>query len=114
MYRKIPFSVLFSAGIYCILKRMIKEELMPRILPNSDLQHHYNDISEFCHTYSEPVFITKDGMGDLAVMSMEMYEMLAGKADLHELLDEGLTAVKEGKTRPMADVFCGLREKISG
>ncbi len=87
---------------------------MPKILPNSDLQHNYNDISEFCHTYSEPVFITKDGMGDLAVMSMEMYEMLAGKANLHELLDEGFTAIKEGKTRPMIDIFSDLRKKIPG
>ena len=49
---------------------------MPTIRPCADLRNSYNEISEFCHEYSEPVFITKNGKGDLAVMSIEVYEQL--------------------------------------
>lgn len=50
--------------------------IMPNIRPSSDLRNKYNEISEFCHKYSEPVFITKNGYGDLAVMSIETFERL--------------------------------------
>ena len=43
---------------------------MPKIRSSADLRNNYNDISTFCHTYAEPVFITKNGKGDLAVMSI--------------------------------------------
>ncbi len=52
---------------------------MPTIRPSSDLRNNYNEISEFCHKYSEPVYITKNGQGDLALMSIETYEKLVGK-----------------------------------
>lgn len=47
---------------------------MPNIRSSADLRNNYNDISSYCHAYNEPVFITKNGKGDLAVMSMETYE----------------------------------------
>ena len=49
---------------------------MASIRPSSDLRNKYNEISEFCHKYHEPVFITKNGTGDLVVMSNEVYEIL--------------------------------------
>lgn len=50
--------------------------IMPTIKSSADLRNNYNEISTFCHSYSEPVFITKNGKGDLAVMSIEAYEEL--------------------------------------
>ena len=47
---------------------------MPTIKSSADLRNDYNGISTLCHTYGEPVFITKNGKGDLAVMSIEAYE----------------------------------------
>ena len=49
---------------------------MPAIKSSADLRNNYNEISSFCHSYPEPVFITKNGKGDLAVMSIEAYEEL--------------------------------------
>ena len=43
---------------------------MPTIKSSADLRNNYNEISTHCHTYTEPVFITKNGKGDLAVMSI--------------------------------------------
>ena len=49
---------------------------MPTIKSSAELRNNYNEISTFCHNYSEPVFITKNGKGDLAVMSIEAYQPL--------------------------------------
>jgi len=85
---------------------------MPAIRPSADLRNKYNEISELCHEYSEPVFITKNGTGDLAVMSIEAYEVLAGKMELYKLIDEGLAQVKEGRVKPMKETIKSIREKI--
>jgi PHD/YefM family antitoxin component YafN of YafNO toxin-antitoxin module len=76
------------------------------------LRNNYNDISRFYHESREPVFITKNGQGDLAVMSMEIYEMLNGKLELYRLLDEGKKAVTEGRKRPLQDVMQDIRREI--
>jgi len=85
---------------------------MPAIRPSADLRNKYNEISELCHEYSEPVFITKNGTGDLAVMSIEAYEVLTGKLELYKLIDEGLAQVKEGRVKPMKETIKSIREKI--
>ena len=46
---------------------------MPKIMPISVLRDT-NEISDVCHRISEPIFITKNGYGDMVVMSMEAYE----------------------------------------
>ena len=86
---------------------------MPIIKSSTDLRNNYNEISTFCHENEEPVFITRNGKGDLAVMSVEMYEMLNGKLELYHLLDEGRTAVKEGKKRPLDEAMKDLRQEIA-
>ena len=78
---------------------------MATIRPSSDLRNRYNEISDFCHRHHEPVFITKNGTGDLVVMSNEEYERLCGKRELHQLLDEGLEAMKQQQGRPAEEVF---------
>lgn len=86
---------------------------MPNIKSSTDLRNNYNEISTFCHESREPVFITKNGRGDLVVMSIETYEMLNGKLELYRLLDEGRAAVKEGRKRPLADVMRDIRQEIA-
>ena len=85
---------------------------MPAIRPSADLRNNYNEISEFCHKYPEPVFITKNGTGDLAVMSIETYELLAGKQELYSLIEEGLNQVKHGKSKPMKKTIKSIRTQI--
>jgi prevent-host-death family protein len=85
---------------------------MPTIRPSADLRNNYNEISELCHEYSEPVFITKNGTGDLAVMSIEAYELLAGKLQLYSFIEEGLEQVREGKVKPMKETVKSIRKRI--
>ncbi len=86
---------------------------MPVIRPSSDLRNKYNEISEFCNKYNEPVFITKNGTGDLVILSNAEYERLSGKQELHRLLDQGLSDIKDGKSRSAQDVFADLERKYS-
>lgn len=86
---------------------------MPNIKSSTDLRNNYNEISKFCHESREPVYITKNGQGDLAVMSIETYEMLNGKLELYRLLDEGRTAVIAGRKRPIEEVMRDIRQEIT-
>lgn len=86
---------------------------MPTIRPSSDLRNNYNEISQFCHQYGEPVYITKNGQGDLAVMSIETYERLVGRFELYKLLDEGMEAMKEEKVRPFSEAIADIQKELS-
>ncbi len=61
---------------------------MPVIKPVSDLRNNFNEISEICHKEQEPVFITKNGEGDMVVMSMALYEQQQALLELYQKLGE--------------------------
>ena len=56
---------------------------MLSILPISDLRNNANEISDFCHQTREPVYITRNGTGDMVVISMEAYERQQALIDLY-------------------------------
>ena len=84
---------------------------MPTIKSSAELRNDYNGISQFCHTYSEPVFITKNGKGDLAVMSIEAYEQLTARFELYDLLKDGMQDIQDGNTRPFAEAMADIRSR---
>lgn len=84
---------------------------MPTIKSSAELRNDYNGISKFCHTYNEPVFITKNGKGDLAVMSIEAYEQLTAKFELYSFLKDGIDDVRNGNTRPFSDAMVDIRSR---
>ena len=75
------------------MERMIK---MPNIRPISDLRNNSNEISEFCRSAREPVFITKNGVGDMVVMSIDMYEKQQAQLDLYAKLAEAEAEISNG------------------
>jgi len=86
---------------------------VPNIQPSTILGANYSEISAFCNEIQEPVIITKkDGQNDLAVMSMEMFEILSGKQELYRLLDEGNEAINAGQKNPWEDVMRNIRQGI--
>lgn len=85
---------------------------MPTIKSSADLRNNYNEISNFCHTYTEPVFITKNGKGDLAVMSIETYEQMISRFELYGQIKDGLDDISEGKTRPFNEAISDIRNKL--
>ena len=70
---------------------------MPVIRKSADLRNNYGEISDFCHNYREPVFITKNGQGDLAVMSIATYEELIGRLELYQAIEVGLNQIENGE-----------------
>lgn len=78
---------------------------MPVIRPSSDLRNKYNEISEICHQTKKPVYITKNGSGDLAVMSIELYELLVDRYELYKELEKGIDSLEKGKKYSEEEVF---------
>lgn len=60
---------------------------MPQIRPITDLRNT-NEISELCDTKHEPVFMTKNGYGDLVVMSIETYEEMIETSRIDNVINE--------------------------
>lgn len=84
---------------------------MPEIRPITDLRNT-NEISALCHKHQEPIFITKNGYGDLVVMSIETYERQLALVGVYKKLAEAEEEIAEG--RPLLDgeeVFKKLRTK---
>ena len=84
---------------------------MPKIRSSADLRNNYNEISTFCHEYAEPVFITKNGQGDLAVMSMATYERLTGQLELYRLLETGFQDAQAGNLISLDKAFSSILEE---
>ena len=70
---------------------------MPAIRSSTDLLNNFNEIREFCQNYKEPVFLTNNGQGELAVMSIDVYEELVGKIQLYHALQMGLDQINNGE-----------------
>ena len=64
------------------------------IRPVSDLRNNFADISKVVHETGKPVFLTKNGFGDMVVLSMEAYENLQLESEIYFKLKE---AEKEAK-----------------
>lgn len=79
---------------------------MPQIIPIRDLKKT-SELSELCRNTKEPVFITKNGYGDMVIMSMETYERTMFINDLYRKLEQGERSIEAGDT---LDAFDSLRE----
>ncbi len=51
---------------------------MPQIIPIKELKNT-SEISEMCHDSNEPIYVTKNGYGDMVIMSIELYEQTIEK-----------------------------------
>ena len=49
---------------------------MPLIIPSADLRNNYNKISKRCHETKEPIYVTRNGVNDLVVLSDEVFEKM--------------------------------------
>ncbi|HUC91854.1 MAG TPA: type II toxin-antitoxin system Phd/YefM family antitoxin [Paenibacillus sp.] len=88
---------------------------MPTIRPISDLRNHANEISEFCHRERVPVFITKNGTGDMVVMSIEDYERQQALIELYSKLSEAEAEIANGAVgEDFLEVAQKLRSSIRG
>lgn len=83
---------------------------MPQIRPITDLRNT-TEISELCHNTTEPIFITKNGYGDMVVMSNETYEDIIAKTDLFKKIMVGWKQIQNGEVVDGDEFFAQMREK---
>ena len=88
---------------------------MPSIRPISDLRNNANEISDFCRQTREPVYITRNGTGDMVVMSIEEYERQQSLIDLYGKLavaEQEIASGAEGED--FLTLAQSLRERVHG
>lgn len=87
---------------------------MPQIVPIKDLRNT-NEISRLCHSVNEPIFITKQGYGDLVLMSVETYDRLVGIAGVDRAITASEEEIKEsGVLMKAEEALKELRRKNFG
>lgn len=88
---------------------------MEMIRPVSDLRNHFADISKTVHESKKPVFLTKNGYGDMVVLSMEAYEDLQLESEIYFKLQAAEKEAEMTNERFSAkDVLKSMREVIEG
>jgi prevent-host-death family protein len=86
---------------------------MPVIKPISDLRNRSKEISKLAHSLDEPIYITKNGEGDLVLMSMDHYSKLQLKLNLIAKLSIAQDQMAAGdKGRPLSSVMKDIKKKI--
>ena len=86
---------------------------MPLIKPISDLRNKANEISELARKSNEPIFITRNGEGDMVVMSMAQYSRLQIKIDVFGKLAVAQAQRASGdKGRSLSQVMKDLRKRL--
>ena len=87
---------------------------MPQIRPITDLRNT-TEISDLCHARREPVFITKNGYGDLVVMSIETYEAMLETAAVDAAIAEAEAEFEhDEQLHDAKDALASLRRKHFG
>ena len=82
---------------------------MPQIIPIKDLKDT-SYISEMCHKAEEPIYITKNGYGDMVVMSMELFESMQRKWNMYSDIELSEQQIKEEKTKDARKALSAMRE----
>lgn len=82
---------------------------MPQIIPIRDLKNT-SEISAMCHQTDEPIFVTKNGYGDMVIMSMKVFESGQYLHSVEKKLAEAEQAIEQGDTTDAASSLSALRE----
>lgn len=79
---------------------------MPQIIPIKDLKNT-SEISDMCHRADEPIYITKNGYGDMVIMSMEIFEKTMSRESMYQDIEIAEEQIASGKVK---DARAALRE----
>ena len=83
---------------------------MPQIIPIKDLTDT-STISEKCHKADEPIYITKNGYGDMVLMSIELYESTQKKLKMYSEIELSEQQIKNGNVKDARTALSSIREK---
>lgn len=83
---------------------------MPQIIPIKELKNTA-EISELCHKVDEPIYITKNGYGDMVIMSMEIYERTMKQIQFYHELEISEQHITEGKVKDAKSSLVAMKKK---
>lgn len=83
---------------------------MPQIIPIKDLKNTA-EISDLCNKSEEPIYITKNGYGDMVIMSMKTYEKMFRRLQIYKELEESEKDIREGRVYDAKEALEELRRK---
>lgn len=83
---------------------------MPQIIPIKDLKNT-SEISEMCHKTDEPIYITKNGYGDMVIMSMEIYERTMRRLAMYRNIEISEKQLENGQVKDARASLEEMRER---
>ena len=83
---------------------------MPQIIPIKELKNTA-EISEMCHKADEPIYITKNGYGDMVIMSMEFYENAMRRLFTYRDIELSEQQIENGQIKDARTALAGMRKK---
>ncbi len=83
---------------------------MPQIIPIKDLKNT-SEISEMCHKADEPIYITKNGYGDMVIMSMEIYESAMRQLFMLQNIELSEKQIENGQIKDARTALTEMRSK---
>ena len=83
---------------------------MPQIIPIKDLKNT-SEISEMCHKSDEPIYITKNGYGDMVIMSIERYERAMRQLSMYQSIEISEKQLENAQVKDAKAALSELREK---
>ncbi len=83
---------------------------MPQIIPIKDLKNT-SEISDMCHKSDEPIYITKNGYGDMVIMSMEIYESAMRQLTIYRDIELSERQIENGQVKDARTALAEAREK---
>lgn len=83
---------------------------MPQIIPIKDLKNT-SEISDMCHKADEPIYITKNGYGDMVIMSMEIYENTMRQISMYRDIEISEKQIENGQIKDARNALAGVRAK---
>ena len=85
---------------------------MPQIIPIKDLKNT-SVVSQMCRESKEPIYITKNGYGDMVIMSIQMYEEKLYMLDVYSKLEDAEKQIAEGKVIDADESLSRIREELN-
>lgn len=83
---------------------------MPQIIPIKDLKNT-SEISDMCHKADEPIYITKNGYGDMVIMSMEIYEDTMRRLSMYQDIEISEKQIENGQIKDAKTALVEMRAK---
>ena len=83
---------------------------MPQIIPIKDLKDTVR-ISEMCHASDEPIYVTKNGYGDMVFMSMETYENMQERRHIYREIARAEEDIEARRTYDAREALARMRMK---